>query len=418
VALLIFVVVSQNESFIHSDGRMHNQISGYYERSPAPKIVTSMPQILHSTSAHIAHASSTSAQVAGTQDPAASSSALKNVGLLQKTKKEKEPRRAGADLKKNYKIGYLPSPFEPDEEGGARVAIIIPYRARRNHLMRFLDHFAHLDPHTVLYDMYVIEQDNDEKFNRGLLLDIGYLAAHSKNSSYDRYIFHDVDSYPDQTLFSQYGMFLDNNIHYASPKLGYKYKYDRFVGGVIGTSAADFEKINGFSTFFSGWGGEDDSFYTRMAVNSVPLYRPSSGRYALPDHDRPTHAENNTDKRKNLVYDSYHWRTNGLGQLSNKGATYKFVGEPEFFGNRTARRRVSVPVPSPDLEPKRVSPSIRCFFVKAAFSAINFTMPAKKFTMPAKSRNRMKSRKKRKKSVSRVEGEKWRRKSRERRARY
>ena len=158
---------------------------------------------------------------------------------------------------------------------------------------------------------------------------------------------------------------MDKNIHYASPKLGYKYKYDRFVGGVIGISAADFEKINGFSTIFSGWGGEDDSFYTRMALNSVPLYRPSSGRYELPDHAPPTHSEYNTDKRKNLVVDADHWRTNGLGQLSN--ATYQFVEEPEFFGNGTGRRRVS------DSEPKRVSPRIRCFFAKATFSAINFT---------------------------------------------
>ena len=65
--------------------------------------------------------------------------------------------------------------------------------------------------------MYVI----DEKFNLGLLLDIGYLTAHSKNS-YDRYIFHEVDSYPDQTLYSQYWMFMDKNIHYVSPKLGYR----------------------------------------------------------------------------------------------------------------------------------------------------------------------------------------------------
>ncbi len=115
----------------------------------------------------------------------------------------------------------MTSSFEPDEEGGVRVSIIIPYGDQREHLMWSLDHISHLDPHPVLYDMYVIEQDNDEKFNLGLLLDIGYLVAHSKNS-YDRYIFHEVDSYPDQTLYSQYGMFMDKNIHYVSPKLGYR----------------------------------------------------------------------------------------------------------------------------------------------------------------------------------------------------
>jgi hypothetical protein len=35
-------------------GRILNQTSGYYERSPDPKILTSTPQILHSTSAQAA----------------------------------------------------------------------------------------------------------------------------------------------------------------------------------------------------------------------------------------------------------------------------------------------------------------------------------------------------------------------------
>ena len=272
-------------------------------------------------------------------------------------------------VKKFKKIGYLPKTFEV-EGTSASVAIIIPYRDRKEHLMRFLAHISRLDPHSTKYDIYVVEQDNSEKFNRGLLLDIGYLAAHKINN-YDRYIFHDVDSYPDQTLFSQYGLFMDKNIHYASPRLGYKYNYERFVGGVIGMMSSDFEKINGFSTIFFGWGGEDDSFYTRMVKKSVPLFRPSVGRYELAEHASPTDAEYNMNRRKNIEYDSTHWKTNGLKQLATSQSpnlNYKLLGESEFFGTTDIHSPI----------PKLISPHIRCFFAKAQFSIINFAASDRK----------------------------------------
>lgn len=292
-----------------------------------------------------------------------------------------------ARAKKNIDIEYLPKSFEIDENKHINIAIIIPYRNRKSHLNRFFNHISHLDSHSVLYDIYVIEQDNNEKFNRGLLLNIGYISAR-KVKNYDRYIFHDVDSYPDQVLFSQYGLFVDKTLHYASPYLGYKYNYERFVGGVIGISGVNFEKINGFSTIFFGWGGEDDSLYTRMAVNSIPLYRPSVGRYDLVEHAPPTDAEYNTDKRKNLNYDSKHWKKNGLTQLLKlhaNDAKYNFVGESEFFDSAMKK--------NDKLATKIISPDIRCFFVKAEFSINKFAAPTKRISHTTRSIKIRKSRK-------------------------
>jgi hypothetical protein len=93
---------------------------------------------------------------------------------------------------------------------------------------------------------------NNEKFNRGILLNIGYYIA-KQNCNYDRYIFHDVDSYPPQPLFDLYFQYINYNIHYASSYLDYKYKYDQFLGGVVGLTSNDFEKINGYpNTFLDG----------------------------------------------------------------------------------------------------------------------------------------------------------------------
>jgi len=120
------------------------------------------------------------------------------------------------------------------------IAIIIPERNRLEHLKKFINRI-----------------NNFDKFNRGLLLNIGYYIAKKNKSydrckSYDRYILHDVDSYPDQDLFNLYFSNLDKNIHYASPYLDYKYKFDNFLGGVFGINSTDFEKINGFPNNFFG----------------------------------------------------------------------------------------------------------------------------------------------------------------------
>jgi hypothetical protein len=195
----------------------------------------------------------------------------------------------------------------------ARVALIIPHRNRVDHLkelMSRLDAF-NLGSHTL--DVYVIDQNNSEKFNRGLLLNIGFYLAEKQH--YDRYIFHDVDSYPDEELFPQYFQFLDDSVHFASPSLGYKYTYPDFLGGVEGFTEEDYKTINGFPNTFFGWGGEDDSLYNRLAAENITLYRPTKGKYILADHEQAKGNEKNEKKYENILEDLGHYKENGIEQL-------------------------------------------------------------------------------------------------------
>ena len=194
-----------------------------------------------------------------------------------------------------------------------KIAIIISYRNRVENLNNFIEYFYKLNNNNNI-DIFIVEQNNADNFNRGLLLNIGFIISNNK-FHYDRYIFHDVDMYPEQNLFDLYFQFIDYNIHYASPDLNSKYKFNEFLGGVIGMNENDIKKINGFPNNFFGWGGEDDALYNRLATNNIKIYRPKNGNFEIPFHDIPKKIEINEKKKENILNDLNNWNNNGINQL-------------------------------------------------------------------------------------------------------
>jgi DNA-directed RNA polymerase subunit E'/Rpb7 len=244
--------------------------------------------------------------------------------------------------RKKLRFEKLP-PADPNPRP-ARIALIIPHRNRIDHfkeLLRRLESFS-LGPNTV--DVYLIDQNNSEKFNRGLLLNIGfYLAA---KTHYDRYIFHDVDSYPDDELFPQYFQFLEDSVHFASPFLGYKYNYPDFLGGVEGFTEADYLAINGFPNTFFGWGGEDDALYNRVVAENITIYRPTKGKYILADHAPPKYEEKNERKYENVLEDLTHYKDNGVNQVSRYSILVSPFSKEEFLESYKLEKPNPVPVKS------------------------------------------------------------------------
>lgn len=200
-----------------------------------------------------------------------------------------------------------------------KIAVIIPYRNREEHLADFINHFNKLDNSNISdsqLDVYIIEQNNEDKFNRGLLLNIGYLLAR-ETAKYDRYIFHDVDLYPSQSIYELYFVEPKKQIHYIIPKEEHKYNFDTYFGGVVGLSEEVYQRVNGYPNNFFGWGGEDDSLYNRITANDIEIYRPTIGGYELAIHDTPPTSEINSEKQKNVLNDLKEWRFNGINQLTN-----------------------------------------------------------------------------------------------------
>ena len=215
------------------------------------------------------------------------------------------------------------------------IAIIIPHRNRIDHLKEFILHFEKLEMQSNHhYHLYIIDQNNYNRFNRGILLNIGFYIA-SKDYNYDRYIFHDVDTYPNQILFELYFKFLDKNIHYSSPDFFTKYKFNNFFGGVLGISKNSFIKSGGFPLNVIGWGGEDDMYYNRCVINNILFYRPNSKNneydYALSYHDGPTINELNKYKCENILTDLKEWYKNGIKQLDTLFVNIKYFELDHFL---------------------------------------------------------------------------------------
>ncbi len=152
----------------------------------------------------------------------------------------------------------------------AKLAIIVPYRDREEHLARFVPHMEKfmLDK-GIEYKIFVVEQDDDRPFNRGWLINIGYDI--SSQQGYDYFCFHDVDMLPEDNTCDY--SWVEKPTHLASrlSKFNYRLIYPEYIGGVTLFNKEHFEWINGFSNKYWGWGFEDDDLLYRCRQGGVPL---------------------------------------------------------------------------------------------------------------------------------------------------
>lgn len=206
-------------------------------------------------------------------------------------------------------------------------AIIIPFRdnldgsqVRYNQLLKFIDYMPkYLSKLGKKYEfkIIIVEQNNSKKFNRGRLLNIGFLLTKHK---FNYFIFHDVDLIPDINLLHYYGCYPSNPIHLASIWDKYtKGSFSFYFGGVNSFNKKDFENINGYPNNYWGWGGEDDELYDRVVDNNLVVICPKDGKYEEEEHDKPTKNEEFPFKDKIIArLEREKWYENGLNYLKYK----------------------------------------------------------------------------------------------------
>ncbi|XP_052809118.1 beta-1,4-N-acetylgalactosaminyltransferase bre-4-like [Mya arenaria] len=169
-----------------------------------------------------------------------------------------------------------------------RIAIIIPFRDRQEHLDILVYYLVPLlKRQKVAFRIFVVEQFGNKTFNRGRLMNIGFMEAR-KNEEFDCFIFHDVDLIPEDDRNMYTCLEKPRHMSPAVDKLNYKLPYKALVGGVLSMKAEHFFKINGFSNLYWGWGAEDDDMFYRLSASKIGVSRPNItiGRYKAIKHAR------------------------------------------------------------------------------------------------------------------------------------
>ncbi|KAH9505558.1 Zinc finger protein containing five transmembrane domains [Bulinus truncatus] len=205
----------------------------------------------------------------------------------------------------------------PDCTARHRVAIIIPYRNRPEHLRILLKNLHPILARQQLdYGIYVIDQALPGRFNRAMLMNIGYVEA-MKRYDYQCAIFHDVDLIPenDKNIYSCPEK--PRHLSAAIDKFNYRLPYDGIYGGVSAISKEDFEKINGFSNMFFGWGGEDDDMASRIRHSGLIItrYPMEIARYRMIKHTKDSGNEQNPQRFALLKTTTKRMSKDGLNSL-------------------------------------------------------------------------------------------------------
>lgn len=192
-----------------------------------------------------------------------------------------------------------------------KVAIIIPYRDRYRFLMILMNRLLPmLQRQKVSFHVFVIEQAGEKQFNRGKLMNVGYLEA-LQFEKFDCFVFQDADLLPetDKNLYM-----CDPHAHHlasAINEMRYHVMYYNYAGGVIAMNRENFQRINGYSNSYWGWGNEDDDFSARIMESGLLLTRPPEhiGRYKMVRHQKQTRSDHGNEMF--LGWRS-RWNTDGL----------------------------------------------------------------------------------------------------------
>ena len=135
--------------------------------------------------------------------------------------------------------------------------ILIPYRNRGEHLKYFIkESYPLLKEEMKELKIVVVEQTEGKLFNRGKLLNIGFMLY--KNTG--EYFFnHDVDLNPKMITIKE---LYKKEIEDGEIMGIYTSRYNT-LGGIIKFKKEVFLKINGFPNEIWGWGTEDKALQNR-----------------------------------------------------------------------------------------------------------------------------------------------------------
>lgn len=201
--------------------------------------------------------------------------------------------------------------------GDKRLSIIIPYRDRKTALEAIIPKLTeYVSKQVKNFNISVVEQDDNELFNKGLLNNLGVLL----NPDADYYCIHDVDLIPE---FSDYS-YPENPTHLSTFCSQFNYIEDpaALMGGVVLFQHDHFKKVNGYPNDYVGWGSEDNTLHNRCLKAEFKIYRHPFGRYySIPHTPRITDPKEyemhiiNGQKREDEKAGKTDYQKNGVNNI-------------------------------------------------------------------------------------------------------
>lgn len=181
-----------------------------------------------------------------------------------------------------------------------KVAILIPYKDREAHLLTLMSYLhPNLQRQGIHYCVFVIEQVDDGRFNKGLIMNAGFLEI-MKTGHFDCIVFHDVDMVPEDDKNIYLCRDLPTHLSPLVEKFHYREHYGTDFGGVSMISPDHYIKANGYSNMFWGWGNEDSDMEFRLVNAGIKAVRPVNvdyARYSMIPHEHPWRFQH---ERQNL----------------------------------------------------------------------------------------------------------------------
>lgn len=145
--------------------------------------------------------------------------------------------------------------------------IIIPVRNREQELKEIIKNLSEiLTKQNIKFHFFVIYQNDNKLFNKGILNNIGFLYAKDKNTC-NNFLFNDVNVYPRSPEIYNFNYIIKSNEIYNP------YGYHHCLARFFMTQKSTFEKLNGYSNMYNGWGYEDTDLQRRAMHKNVNINR-------------------------------------------------------------------------------------------------------------------------------------------------
>lgn len=173
-----------------------------------------------------------------------------------------------------------------------RLAVLIPYRNREQHLRVLVPRLVEVLTSDgriadVRSTVVILEQADDALFNRGALLNAGFLLMEQQ---IDYVCLHDVDYVPIDADYSMPSLptrriWEGAELRPREPGSGtmITHRADLFFSAVVLFTNEHFRKINGYSNGYRGWGYEDDDLRQRCVLCGLTPQL-DGGKFQALDH--------------------------------------------------------------------------------------------------------------------------------------